>query len=165
MDTETKPTGFVSSVDHRVWTDWNILYVFRTRPQPTANWILSRDVDFTIDKKLEQDLWNNVFKSQINYFQIQIKDKKNLKRNESQANLYLFLENARGFYTKLLQDLVIKFNLDVEFCKIFNVNQIADEIDDDENNEYGRLKEKQLMYLCQHILTHLGKKKFHLGAW
>ena len=32
------------------------------------------DIDFTIDKKLEQDLWNLVFKSQINYFQAQIKE-------------------------------------------------------------------------------------------
>jgi 4-diphosphocytidyl-2C-methyl-D-erythritol kinase len=32
------------------------------------------DIDFTIDKKLEQDLWNLVFKSQINFFQAQIKE-------------------------------------------------------------------------------------------
>jgi hypothetical protein len=120
-------------------------------------WGYCSDIDFTIDKKLEQDLWNNVFKSQINYFQAQIKDKKNTKRIESQANLYLFLENARGFYTRLLQDLIIKFNLNVEFCKNFAFYRIADCCDENEDHEYGKLKNKQLMYLCQHILTHLGE--------
>ncbi len=79
---------------------------------------------------MEQDLWNLVFKSQISYFQSQIKENSisssnnsnssssntsstksnktvsSQKRIEAQASLFFFLEAARGFYTKLLEDIV-----------------------------------------------------------
>ena len=101
------------------------------------NILILSDIDFTIDKKLEQDLWNLVFKSQINYFQNLIKENRssatsapsshpplNLntsptntkgalaaqKRIEAQASLFFFLEAARGFYTKLLEDIVLIYD-------------------------------------------------------
>jgi hypothetical protein len=43
--------------------------------------LLTSDIDFTIDKKLEQDLWNYVFKAQINYFQSQIKENSSVRLN------------------------------------------------------------------------------------
>lgn len=80
-----------------------------------------------------------VFKSQINYFQAQIKESRtngssntsgvnvnpsgsklsassalsatpSQKRLEAQANLFFFLEAARGFYTKLLEDIVFIYD-------------------------------------------------------
>jgi hypothetical protein len=93
--------------------------------------IIFSDIDFTIDKKLEQDLWNYVFKSQINYFQAQIKENRpsssltnttastaskllssssSQKRIEAQASLFFFLEAARGFYIKLLEDIVLIYD-------------------------------------------------------
>ena len=88
-----------------------------------------------------------VFKSQISYFQSQIKENSSSsvpssssgslgsatsslsstsgataslktskvvaslqKRNEAQASLFFFLEAARGFYTKLLEDIVIIYD-------------------------------------------------------
>jgi hypothetical protein len=100
-----------------------------------------------------------VFKNQISHFQTQIKDKKNAKRPEAEANLFFFLEAARGFYTKLLQDIVLAYDLELPFCKNFNflsnnltgVNGASTSTQDD-----NKTKEKQLMYICQHILTHLG---------
>lgn len=51
------------------------------------NYYLISDIDFTIDKKLEQDLWNLVFKSQINYFQAQIKENSSLATNNSSSSI------------------------------------------------------------------------------
>ena len=104
-------------------------------------------------------MWNFVFKNQISHFQTQIKDKKNAKRPEAEANLFFFLEAARGFYTKLLQDIVLAYDLELPFCKNFNFlsnHLIGGSVDASCQDENNKTKEKQLMYICQHILTHLG---------
>jgi hypothetical protein len=97
-----------------------------------------------------------VFKIQINNLQSQIKDKKNTKRNEAQANLNFFLEATRGFYTKLLQDIVFTYKIDLPFCHrpTYLSSSYFDNQLDYHSNE--KTKDKQLMYICQHILTHLG---------
>ena len=160
------------------------------------------DIDYTIDKKLEQDLWNLVFKSQINYFQSQIKESSSKSNNSSnqtstetrstgqatadsssrsrskaqnklgdaQTSLVVFLESARGFYTKLLEDLIIRHRLNEQendalaympFAQRFRsvFEQIS--IDEDSTKREESIaplstKEKQLLYIFQHILTHLG---------
>lgn len=163
---------------------------------------ISSDIDFTIDKKLEQELWNYVFKNQISYFQTQIKENtlsavnqntsgstggagsisgssgniiglsnKNKtvsaqKKLEAQANLSIFLEAARGFYTKLLEDLVQKYDLNElkENCPSINVSfyqrfpSLFDNINSIQANSLKdeSTKEKQVLYICQHTLTHLG---------
>jgi hypothetical protein len=194
--------------------------------------IILSDIDFTIDKKIEQDLWNVIFKGHITYLQSQLRENgtsvvgggvgggnanltapissasgaaasnmvsksvgvsKTLsahKRMEAQVNLVFFLQSARGFYTKLLEDLVSTYeemnNTRLSLPFIRPVRSIFDNI-----NAYGSLpmptkpeekedehelsksdqatmamsdankkcqsgKEKQLMYICQHVLTHLG---------
>ena len=109
-----------------------------------------------------------MFKNQISHFQAQIKDKKNAKRPEAEANLFFFLEAARGFYTKLLQDIVLTYDLELPFCKNFNFlsnncfnylignNQCDETLGGAGGENREKAKEKQLMYICQHILTHLG---------
>lgn len=152
------------------------------------NLILS-DIDFTIDKKLESELWNSVFKNQINYFQSQIKENsstlstsnspavssgissssnknKNLlaqKKLEAQANLSIFLEAARGFYTKLLEDLAIKYDLNQIKQNGTSINvsfyqRLPNLFEQHQSNEskLESSKEKQVLYICQHTLTHLG---------
>ena len=147
-------------------------------------------------------MWNLVFKSQINYFQSQIKDSgsssttgsasgkssgmglkssassssasaglSSQKRAEAQASLVFFLDAARGFYTKLLQDIVITYDANLAltslpFCQRYA--SIFDKIDSFSNrlalkqqdekatNAVAMAKEKQVFYICQHILTHLG---------
>ncbi|RNA15598.1 SMG7-like isoform X1 [Brachionus plicatilis] len=133
--------------------------------------IILNDLEFTIDKRLEQELWNLVFKNQINYFQSQIKDTSSKtkisnshKKLEVQANLSFFLEAARGFYTKLLDDLAKKYALNekrkdnscinVSFYQRFP--SLFDQMSLDPGATMEPTREKQILYLCQHTLTHLG---------
>lgn len=170
---------------------------------------------------MEQELWNNVFKTQINYFQSQIKENSSSsgsgsggvggggsssqtpnvsigasasstqpssttnfflksktaaacaqKKAEVQANLSFFLESARGFYTRLLEDLLLKYDMP-ELSKNLNLiskpvcstrksaiskrtKKKAEERNDSLSTTNSSKVEKQLLYICQHILTHLG---------
>lgn len=186
--------------------------------------VFSSDIDFVIDKKLELDLWNNVFKTQINYFQTQIRENSSsssssstssssnptsqtqstpggvsttttssstvtahhhhqqLKKLECQAKLSLFLESARGFYTRLLEDILLKYEL-TELGRSLNLVTVSaakslsrhqdrrrrrrddggvgksGEVASTGATETGSEEEKQLKqlhYICHHILTHLG---------
>ena len=163
------------------------LWIQRQNLQDLYRQIILNDIDFTIDKKLEQDLWNYVFKLQINYFQSQIKKESSRSSNESsssnsaqiqsasssssssvsikkletQANYSFFLEAARGFYTKLLEDIIFKYNLNesgnhnIPFCQSFP--SLFDKIKSFGSSDCSVVsKEKQIFYICQHILTHLG---------
>lgn len=168
------------------------LWIQRQNLQDLYRQIILSDVDFTIDKKLEQDLWNYVFKLQINYFQSQIKKESSSsstgvgssmgcnsgssvqsassclsvlqqKKLEAQANMSFFLEAARGFYTKLLEDIIFKYGLNnshefedmLPFCQ--SCPSLFDKIDSfNKTKSFHRGKEKQILYICQHILTHLG---------
>ena len=104
------------------------------------------------------------------------------KKFEAQASLSFFLEAARGFYTKLLEDIVLTYDLNelksekidyinhssslASFCSIFpsvfdKINAIDSHNKDTKAKEPLQLqssstKEKQVLYICQHILTHLG---------
>jgi hypothetical protein len=144
-----------------------------------------------------------VFKAQINYFQSQIKvnslslngaksgssdggngsivatslDKplaNPQKKAEAQASLSFFLEAARGFYTKLLEDIVLAYDLNdikqdtkqivsnsFSFCQSFpsvfdKINNRFKSTKKTTNISEPQNKEKQVLYICQHILTHLG---------
>lgn len=63
------------------------------------------DLDFAIEKKLEQDLWTIIFKNDMTQKQEQLKIHQNnqIKRTEIQTSLQILYEYARGFYLKLLQ--------------------------------------------------------------
>uniref|UniRef100_A0A8B9F0I9 Nonsense-mediated mRNA decay factor n=1 Tax=Amazona collaria TaxID=241587 RepID=A0A8B9F0I9_9PSIT len=63
--------------------------------------MLVTDLEYALDKKVEQDLWNHAFKNQITTLQGQAKNRANPNRSEVQANLSLFLEAASGFYTQV----------------------------------------------------------------
>ncbi|CAF0714051.1 unnamed protein product, partial [Brachionus calyciflorus] len=161
------------------------LWIQRQNLQDLYHQIILNDIEFTIDKKLEQELWNLVFKNQITYFQSQIKENssssqaspslnttqstvknKNLmsqKKLEAQSNLSFFLEAARGFYTKLLDDIAKKYSLNETrrdtTCVNVSFYQRFPSLFDHMTLNLENLeptKEKQILYICQHILTHLG---------
>ncbi|XP_050415478.2 nonsense-mediated mRNA decay factor SMG7 [Patella vulgata] len=131
------------------------LWVPRQRLEDLYKKLLLMDLEYALDKKVEQDLWNHAFKNQINILQAQTKDKQNTKRGESQASLNLFLENASGFYLQFLQLVCTTFKLDLPFRR--------------KSSAYGVMKEKcplkakinpptknSCLYICQHCLVHLG---------
>uniref|UniRef100_A0A8C5H371 Nonsense-mediated mRNA decay factor n=2 Tax=Gouania willdenowi TaxID=441366 RepID=A0A8C5H371_GOUWI len=117
--------------------------------------MLVTDLEYALDKKVEQDLWNHAFKNQITTLQSQAKNRANPNRSEVQANLSLFLEAASGFYTQLLQELCNAFNVDLP-CRV-------------KSSQLGIISNKQssssaivtpqpssCSYICQHCLVHLG---------
>lgn len=133
----------------------NELWINRQSLQDIYQSLLIADLEFSLDKKVEQDLWNFAFKKQITTLQNQCRDKQNQKRGEVQAGLNLFLDAASGFYIQLLQEVCSSFTLDLPFRR--------------KNRKVGIFKEyhtavqkakvpskSSCLYLCQDCLVHLG---------
>uniref|UniRef100_A0A3P8ZUR7 Nonsense-mediated mRNA decay factor n=1 Tax=Esox lucius TaxID=8010 RepID=A0A3P8ZUR7_ESOLU len=117
--------------------------------------MLVTDLEYALDKKVEQDLWNHAFKNQITTLQSQAKNRANPNRSEVQANLSLFLEAASGFYTQLLQELCTVFNVDLP-CRVKS-SQLGI-ISNKQTNASTIVKPQpsSCSYICQHCLVHLG---------
>ncbi|RXM28351.1 Protein SMG7 [Acipenser ruthenus] len=117
--------------------------------------MLVTDLEYALDKKVEQDLWNHAFKNQITTLQSQAKNRANPNRSEVQANLSLFLEAASGFYTQLLQELCTVFNVDLP-CRVKS-SQLGI-ISNKQTNTSAIVKPQpsSCSYICQHCLVHLG---------
>ncbi|KAL8567088.1 hypothetical protein ACOMHN_027515 [Nucella lapillus] len=130
-------------------------WVTRQKLEDVYKRLLLMDLEYALDKKVEQDLWNHAFKNQITALQIQAKEKQNPKKAEVQANLNLFLETASGFYMQFLQLICSTFHLDLPFRR--------------KSSAFGVMKEKtqlrakitppkrnSCLYICQYCLVHLG---------
>ncbi|XP_046330232.2 nonsense-mediated mRNA decay factor SMG7-like isoform X2 [Haliotis rufescens] len=131
------------------------LWVSRQRLEDLYKKLLLLDLEYALDKKVEQDLWNHAFKNQINILQIQAKDKQNVKRGENQASLNLFLETASGFYLQFLQQICTTFKLDLPFRRkssAFGVMKEKCSV----KNKITTPKKSSCLYVCQHCLVHLG---------
>eukprot|EP00066_Takifugu_rubripes_P030706 XP_011619972.1 PREDICTED: protein SMG7 isoform X2 [Takifugu rubripes] len=118
--------------------------------------MLVTDLEYALDKKVEQDLWNHAFKNQITMLQSQAKNRANPNRGEVQANLSLFLEAASGFYTQLLQELCTVFNVDLP-CRVKS-SQLGI-LSNQQSGGGGAIITPQpssCSYICQHCLVHLG---------
>ncbi|XP_053185457.1 LOW QUALITY PROTEIN: nonsense-mediated mRNA decay factor SMG7 [Scomber japonicus] len=121
--------------------------------------MLVTDLEYALDKKVEQDLWNHAFKNQITTLQSQAKNRANPNRSEVQANLSLFLEAASGFYTQLLQELCTVFNVDLP-CRVKSsqLGIISNKLGGGGGGG-GAIVTPQpssCSYICQHCLVHLG---------
>lgn len=90
-------------------------WVCQQQLQKIYQQVLILDLEYALDRKVEQELWNLGFKNYIALLQSQAKDRKNPKRGESQAMLSWCLEAASGFYLTLLQEICTAFDLDLPF--------------------------------------------------
>ncbi|GAB6024350.1 hypothetical protein CHUAL_009519 [Chamberlinius hualienensis] len=117
--------------------------------------LLVTDLEYSLDKKVEQDLWNYGFKNQINLLQMKAKDRKNPQRNDCQESLGWFLENASGFYLQLLQELCEAFDLDIP-CRRKNAVYGLMRVHSHNSNEVKQPMKTSCLYICQHCLVHLG---------
>lgn len=93
----------------------NDAWVCQQQLQKIYQQVLILDLEYALDRKVEQELWNLGFKNYIATLQLQAKDRKNPKRGESQALLSWCLEAASGFYLTLLQEICTVFDLDLPF--------------------------------------------------
>ncbi|XP_068688143.1 nonsense-mediated mRNA decay factor SMG7-like [Montipora foliosa] len=127
----------------------------RQRLQDLYKSILLTDLESALDKKVEQDLWNCAFKSQIDFLRQQAKERKGTKKVEVQAVLTLFLEASSGFYIQLLQELCLTYRLDIPGHVRSSQLGILEEING--NNCVTKKPHTQsCYYICQDCLVHLG---------
>ncbi|XP_037001565.2 nonsense-mediated mRNA decay factor SMG7 isoform X3 [Artibeus jamaicensis] len=117
--------------------------------------MLVTDLEYALDKKVEQDLWNHAFKNQITTLQGQAKNRANPNRSEVQANLSLFLEAASGFYTQLLQELCTVFNVDLP-CRVKSSQLGIISHRQTHTSAVVKPQSSSCSYICQHCLVHLG---------
>ncbi|KAL2097853.1 hypothetical protein ACEWY4_007060 [Coilia grayii] len=117
--------------------------------------MLVTDLEYALDKKVEQDLWNHAFKNQITTLQSQAKNRANPNRSEVQANLSLFLEAASGFYTQLLQELCTVFNVDLP-CRVKSSQLGIISNKQSSTSSIVKPQPSSCSYICQHCLVHLG---------
>ncbi|KAM9212535.1 nonsense-mediated mRNA decay factor SMG7 isoform 1-T1 [Dugong dugon] len=117
--------------------------------------MLVTDLEYALDKKVEQDLWNHAFKNQITTLQGQAKNRANPNRSEVQANLSLFLEAASGFYTQLLQELCTVFDVDLP-CRVKSSQLGIISNKQTHTSAIVKPQSSSCSYICQHCLVHLG---------
>ncbi|KAH1005913.1 hypothetical protein HUJ04_006814 [Dendroctonus ponderosae] len=114
--------------------------------------VLILDLEYALDKKVEQDLWNIGFKNHITELQEKVRDKKNQRRSDFQALLTRTLESASGFYLILLQELCDNFDIDLPFRRrgsIYGQTSIC-------NDQVTAPQLASCSYICQYCLVHLG---------
>ncbi|RUS91468.1 hypothetical protein EGW08_000792 [Elysia chlorotica] len=131
------------------------LWVSRQKLEDLYKRLLVLDLEYALDKKVEQDLWNHAFKNQISALQSQTKDRQNPKKSEAQASLNLFLETASGFYLQFLQMICSTFKLDVPFRR----RSVAFGIIKENTTCYKNIvtpKKSSCLYICCYCLVHLG---------
>ncbi|KAK7944419.1 hypothetical protein WMY93_000147 [Mugilogobius chulae] len=132
-----------------VWTSRQAL-------QDVYQKMLVTDLEYALDKKVEQDLWNHAFKNQITTLQSQAKNRANPNRSEVQANLSLFLEAASGFYTQMLQELCTVFHVDLP-CRVRSSQLgILSSSRQSSSSAIVTPQPSSCFYICQHCLVHLG---------
>ncbi|KAF5306739.1 hypothetical protein FQA39_LY01497 [Lamprigera yunnana] len=133
--------------DSEAWTNQQQL-------QTIYHQVLVLDLEYALDKKVEQELWTVGFKNHITALQDQVRDKKNPHRSESQALLSWCLEAASGFYLTLLQELCMAFDLDLPFRKKLNVYSQTKSWSCVE--QLNPPQTSSCIYICQYCLVHLG---------
>ncbi|XP_012945114.1 ankyrin repeat and KH domain-containing protein mask [Aplysia californica] len=131
------------------------LWVTRQKLEDLYKRLLLVDLEYALDKKVEQELWNHAFKNQISILQTQSKDRQNPKKIEAHASLLLFLETASGFYLQFLQTICSTFKLDLPFRR----RSAAFGVMRENIMNYKKIvtpKKSSCLYICCHCLVHLG---------
>ncbi|XP_060810249.1 nonsense-mediated mRNA decay factor SMG7 [Amyelois transitella] len=129
------------------------LWASQQQLQKVYQKVLVLDLDYALDKKVEQDLWNIGFKQQIEALQAIIKDRKNPLRSEGQAMLTWVLQAAAGFYLCLLHQICTTFKLDLPFRRRASLLGLVEGW----GAEPGAAPPPAAaQYICQHCLVHLG---------
>ncbi|XP_059482657.1 nonsense-mediated mRNA decay factor SMG7-like [Neocloeon triangulifer] len=115
--------------------------------------VLLLDLEFALDQKAEQDLWNYGHKNFISSLQAQAKNKDNPKRSEAQSMLNWFLDSASGFYLSMLGEICSQFNLDLPFRRKDSTFGLSWP-----EKKYPPVEPQKssCLYFCQHCLVHLG---------
>ncbi|XP_018321584.1 protein SMG7-like [Agrilus planipennis] len=115
--------------------------------------VLILDLEYALDKKIEQELWMLGFKNYINTLQEIIRDVKNPQRSDAQALLSWCLQTAFGFYSSLLQEFCALYDLDMPFHKLL---MMYEQTRPNTSKDFNKAKNSSCLYMCQYCLVHLG---------
>ena len=88
--------------------------------------MLLQDLEYSLNKKIENDLWSVCFKDYITLLQTTARDRSPLnkkKATEAQTILNCILDTASGFYIVMLEQFRAKFNLDLPFLRCSKLQQ------------------------------------------
>ncbi|XP_029831478.3 protein SMG7 [Ixodes scapularis] len=130
-------------------------FQLRTRLCWLLEELLLTDLEFALDKKVEQELWNSAFRSPIAAFQLKASDKKEHQNGEVQTMLSTLLETASGFYLQLLQKLCCVYDVSLR-CHLKDSNFGILHLDRHDDLNAEKPKKSSVLYICQHCLVHLG---------
>ncbi|GFY48889.1 protein SMG7 [Trichonephila inaurata madagascariensis] len=117
--------------------------------------LLLIDLDYALDKKVEQDLWSFIFRNPISACQSKAREHKKSNHSYSNSQLSTLLETASGFYLQLLQKLCCAYDIDIPSHPRDSVFGLTKEWD----SRYPvarQPRKSSLFYICQHCLVHLG---------
>ncbi|XP_076822374.1 uncharacterized protein LOC143468832 [Clavelina lepadiformis] len=128
----------------------------RTSLQDVYRQLLITNLEYALDKKIEQDLWNFAFKNHITALQQQVKDKSNTYRAEAQSQLTSFLDAASGFYLHLLDDLCQTFHVNIPYRVSSSKLIFLKESASVKRSSVTQPERPSCQYMCQHCLVHLG---------
>ncbi|KAK0172413.1 hypothetical protein PV328_005730 [Microctonus aethiopoides] len=151
----------------------NNAWIWQQQLQKIYQQVLILDLEYALDKKVEQELWNFGFKNYIAILQNELKNRKNENRGEFQAMLNWLLEAASGFYLTLLQEICSAFDLDLLSRRkgyVYGLTSSWSSIIGDQKRSQQQQQQQQqhsqLMltpphksscyYVCQYCLVHLG---------
>ncbi|XP_049884984.1 nonsense-mediated mRNA decay factor SMG7-like isoform X2 [Pectinophora gossypiella] len=135
------------------------LWATQQQLQKVYQKVLVLDLDYALDKKVEQDLWNIGFKQQIEALQAISKDRKNPLRGEGQAMLSWVLQAAAGFYLCLLHQICTTFKLDLPFRRRASLLGWVEGWSASAGAAAAGAAPgapAAARYICQHCLVHLG---------
>ena len=136
--------------DREAWTSHQELTTIYRR-------LLVSDLEFSLDKKVEQELWNTCFKNYISHLQSKARDKRNPTRSDSQMTLSWFLENASGFFILLLEEVRQTFNLEIPFLQSGDPYGIWSHMPKPTQPPPPVTPSAtSCHYMCQYCLVHLG---------
>lgn len=117
--------------------------------------LLLIDLDYALDKKVEQDLWSFVFRNPISACQSKAKEHKKSNHGYSDSQLSTLFKTASGFYLQLLQKICCAYDLDLPCHPRDSVYGLTKEW----VSRYPvahQPRKSSLLYICQHCLVHLG---------
>ncbi|GIY90554.1 hypothetical protein CDAR_562461 [Caerostris darwini] len=117
--------------------------------------LLLIDLDYALDKKVEQDLWSFIFRNPISACQSKAREHKKSNHSYSNSQLSTLLETASGFYLQLLQKLCCAYDIDLPCHPRDSVYGLTKEM----ISKYPvahQPRKSSLLYICQHCLVHLG---------
>lgn len=119
--------------------------------------LLLENLEVSLDKKIEQELWNQCYKNPISQLQDQQKSKSARPevRQEAAHNLTELLEGAYGFYLRLLDEICEVYSLEVpNRASDKQLKMINTLLPNRVKVETPRLASSK--YIAQHCLVHLG---------